>query len=115
MTKLTNSQIEDITSINRNCSNTPTKFGRINEMNKQKIKELALANGFKLKQQTDGTEDLNPYVYDFAAALAVDAGRDGFVACLKHFHRYDDKTGMMAIDDRKAANQHHASILAGKE
>lgn len=42
-------------------------------MDKQKVKELALANGFKLKQQPDGTEDLNPYVYEFAAALAVEA------------------------------------------
>ena len=49
------------------------------------------------------------------APVRADAGRDGFIACLKHFHRYDDKAGMMAIDDRKAANQHHASILAGKE
>lgn len=38
-------------------------------MNKQQIKELALANGFKLKEQPDGSMDLNPYVYDFAAAL----------------------------------------------
>ena len=33
------------------------------------IKELALANGFKLKEQPNGTMDLNPYVYDFAKAL----------------------------------------------
>lgn len=38
-------------------------------MNKQQIKELALGNGFKLKEQPDGSMDLNPYVYDFAAAL----------------------------------------------
>lgn len=42
-------------------------------MDKQKVKELALANGFKLKQQPDGSEDLNPYVYEFAAALAAEA------------------------------------------
>ena len=40
-------------------------------MSKQQIKELALANGFKLKEQPDGSMDLNPYVYDFAAALKV--------------------------------------------
>ena len=34
-------------------------------MNKQQIKELALENGFNLKEQPDGTLDLNPYVYDF--------------------------------------------------
>jgi hypothetical protein len=38
-------------------------------MNKEKIKALALANGFKLKEQADGSMDLNPYVYQFAAAL----------------------------------------------
>jgi hypothetical protein len=38
-------------------------------MHREQIKELALANGFKLKTQPDGSEDLNPYVYDFAAAL----------------------------------------------
>jgi hypothetical protein len=36
---------------------------------REQIKELALANGFKLKQQPDGSEDLNPYVYEFADAL----------------------------------------------
>lgn len=38
-------------------------------MHREQIKELALANGFKLKPQPDGSEDLNPYVYEFAAAL----------------------------------------------
>jgi len=33
------------------------------------IRELALRNGFKLKPQPDGQEDLNPYVYGFARAL----------------------------------------------
>jgi len=36
---------------------------------KEKIKELALTNGFKLKEQPDGTMGLNPYVFEFAAAL----------------------------------------------
>lgn len=38
-------------------------------MNNEQIKHLALQNGFKLKEQPDGTMDLNPYVYDFAVAL----------------------------------------------
>jgi regulator of replication initiation timing len=38
-------------------------------MNREQIKAMALASGFKLKPQPDGTEDLNPYVYEFAAAL----------------------------------------------
>lgn len=33
-------------------------------LNKETIKEIALANGFKLKEQADGEMDLNPYVYD---------------------------------------------------
>ena len=35
----------------------------------QKVKELALANGFKLKEQASGNMDLNSYVYDFANAI----------------------------------------------
>ena len=38
-------------------------------MTNEQIKHLALQNGFKLKEQPDGTMDLNPYVYDFAVAL----------------------------------------------
>ena len=38
-------------------------------MDIQKIKELALANGFKLKEQASGNLDLNAYVYDFANAV----------------------------------------------
>ena len=38
-------------------------------MDIQKVKELALANGFKLKEQADGSMDLNAYVYDFADAI----------------------------------------------
>lgn len=40
-------------------------------MTNDKIKEIALANGFKLKEQPDGTQDLNPYVYEFARALLL--------------------------------------------
>ncbi len=38
-------------------------------MDVQRIKELALANGFKLKEQASGNMDLNAYVYDFANAI----------------------------------------------
>jgi len=38
-------------------------------MTNEQIKDIALANGFKLKEQSDGTQDLNPYVYDFARVL----------------------------------------------
>lgn len=56
-------------------------------MDIQKIKELALANGFKLKEQADGSMDLNAYVYDFANAIEqaakAQAVPDGFVVVPK--------------------------------
>lgn len=45
-------------------------------MDLEKIKELALANGFKLKEQADGSMDLNAYVYDFANAIEQAAKAD---------------------------------------
>ena len=36
---------------------------------KQYIKGVALECGFKLKEQPDGSMDLNPYVYTFADKL----------------------------------------------
>ena len=38
-------------------------------MNKQYIKDVALECGFKLKEQPDGSMDLNHYVYEFADKL----------------------------------------------
>ena len=38
-------------------------------MTNDQIKEIALANGFKLKEQPSGEMDLNPYVYEFARKL----------------------------------------------
>ena len=38
-------------------------------MNKQYIKDVALECGFKLKEQPDGSMDLNTYVYTFADKL----------------------------------------------
>lgn len=52
-------------------------------MDAQKIKEIALANGFSLKQQTSGNMDLHSYVYEFAEALLkeaeIQAVPEGFV------------------------------------
>jgi hypothetical protein len=42
---------------------------RESKMTNEQIKRLALANGFKLKEQPDGRMDLNPYVYEFARSL----------------------------------------------
>ena len=49
----------------------------------QRIKELALANGFSLKPQASGNMDLNTYVYEFANAIEqaakTQAVPEGFV------------------------------------
>ena len=52
-------------------------------MDIQKIKELALANGFSLKEQASGNMDLHSYVYEFANAIEqavkAQAVPEGFV------------------------------------
>ena len=56
-------------------------------MDIQKIEELALANGFSLKEQASGNMDLHSYVYEFANAIeqAVKAKAvpEGFVVVPK--------------------------------
>lgn len=42
-------------------------------MDAQKIQEIALANGFSLKEQASGNMDLHSYVYEFAQALIAEA------------------------------------------
>lgn len=42
-------------------------------MTNEQIEHIALANGFKLKQQPDGSMALNPYVFEFARALLFEA------------------------------------------
>lgn len=39
-------------------------------LSKDLVRNIALANGFKLKLQPDGEMELNPYVYDFAELIA---------------------------------------------
>lgn len=41
-------------------------------MTPERVTELALANGFKLKEQADGTQALNAYVFDFVAAIQAE-------------------------------------------
>ncbi|MFW2173732.1 hypothetical protein ACG95N_09445 [Acinetobacter guillouiae] len=48
-------------------------------MELEKIKEVALANGFSLKEQASGNMDLHSYVYEFANALLKEATPEGFV------------------------------------
>ena len=57
-------------------------------MDVQKIKELALANGFSLKEQASGNMYLHSYVYEFANAIEqatkAQAVPEGFVLVDKH-------------------------------
>ena len=58
-------------------------FAQEGVMDIQKIKELALANGFSLKEQASGNMDLHSYVYEFANAIEqaakAQAVPEGFV------------------------------------
>ena len=58
-------------------------FAQESVMDIQKIKELALANGFSLKEQASGNMDLHSYVYEFANAIEqavkAQAVPEGFV------------------------------------
>lgn len=45
-------------------------------MTNDQIKEIALKSGFKLKEQSDGSMDLNSYVYDFARSLIQENNRE---------------------------------------
>ena len=78
-------------------------------MNKAKIRELALANGFKLKEQPDGTMELNPYVYEFASALMADAGREGFV----HGAYACASSNLLTFSVAREANQYAEKIRQG--
>lgn len=68
-------------------------------MDIQRIKELALANGFSLKPQASGNMDLNAYVYDFANAVEreVKAQSDQkikLLLCDEHLKKCESPTGV---------------------
>ena len=58
-----------------NSENRITCYSMINEaltrrpMSREEIRSLALKHGFHLKEQMDGTMDLNEYVYAFVYAI----------------------------------------------
>ena len=78
-------------------------------MTNDQIKELALANGFKLKEQPDGEMDLNPYVYDFARALILSRGETLFYFISK----YRDQMNLQR-NDVKQAIDHCLDIIQEK-
>lgn len=42
-------------------------------LDRHAIREIALESGFKLKEQPDGSIDLNSYVYEFARRIESEA------------------------------------------
>ena len=84
-------------------------FAQESVMDIQKIKELALANGFKLKEQADGGVDLNAYVYEFANAIEqaakAQAVPEGFVLVKKELpEQIAEKMAIDRIDKPRHEN-----------
>lgn len=79
------------------------------KMTNDQIKELALAYGFKLKEQSDGNMDLNPYVYDFARALILSRDETLFYFISK----YRDQMNLQR-NDVKQAIDHCLDIIQEK-
>ena len=74
-------------------------------MDIQEIKEIALANGFSLKEQASGNMDLHSYVYEFANAIEQAAKAqvpEGFVLVPKenitHFYQDNDEPENCCLD-----------------
>lgn len=56
-------------------------------MKQEQVIELALSNGFKMKEQPDGTMALNPYVFDFVRAVE----QETLEMAARHLERIDDE------------------------
>ena len=86
-------------------------FTQESVMDIQKIKELALANGFSLKEQASGNMDLHSYVYEFANAIEqaakAQAVPEGFVekteSNTRHYFKLKDWDEWTCIDGIKDA------------
>lgn len=76
-------------------------------MIRERIKLIALACGFKLKQQADGSEDLNPYVYEAFAEFIKRNGEAAtfYIACGRGFVKMyaNGRHCTMTQDIREAA------------
>ncbi len=73
-------------------------------MTNDQIKEIALASGFKLKEQPDGTQDLNPYVYEFALKLikaVIDDEIQEHQDCIDSLSGVPDSVKEYALDSIK--------------
>lgn len=76
-------------------------------MNRDCIKELALAHGFKLKPQSNGEMDLNPYVYEFAESLV-----ESMKASTQQLQ--DQIERMRIVNEVAIGDLHDAKLYAGK-
>ena len=84
-------------------------FAQESVMEIQKIKELALANGFSLKEQASGNMDLHSYVYEFANAIEqavkAQAVPEGFVLVKKELpEQIAEKMAIDRIDKPRHEN-----------
>ena len=84
-------------------------FAQESVMDVQKIKELALANGFSLKEQASGNMDLHSYVYEFANAIEqavkAQAVPEGFVLVKKELpEQIAEKMAIDRIDKPRHEN-----------
>ncbi len=72
-------------------------------MTNDQIKEIALANGFRLKEQPDGTQDLNPYVYEFAKKIkaVIDDEIQEHQDCIDSLSGVPDSVKEYALDSIK--------------
>lgn len=85
----------------------------INMLTNDQIKEIALQNGFKLKEQPGGEMDLNPYVYHFARALVEHAENSAVLQsdCMINQEWYMVGTPVKNLIDAAAA-EYQAEVAA---
>lgn len=71
-------------------------------LDKETIKQIALANGFKLKEQANGEMDLNPYVYDALNKVAEhcwSARQSGVMPHKIHPTKASPNNGWISVDN----------------
>lgn len=83
-------------------------------LDKQTAKEIALSCGFKLKEQANGEMDLNPYVYEFANAVAEhcwSAFKSGVMPHKIHPTKASLNNGWISVDDELPINEGFVLLL----
>lgn len=80
-------------------------------MTPERITELALANGFKLKEQPGGSMALNPYVFDFARTLLAE--RDAEIAREKSIGESPSMAEKFMVFDVESIGLHGEGFAVG--